>query len=140
MENSIASGNRIAVLIDHNIEGQAMLLWSILRAAGWLKLFPFDMVMFKDVGLSADSTDREVWRFAQANQMILLTANRNMEGKNSLEQTMREENTSISLPILTISKDERLKEKDYRNRCAEKLLEIVLNLDNHIGSGRIFIP
>jgi len=117
-----------------------MLLWSILRAAGWLKLFPFDMVMFKDVGLSADSTDREVWRFAQANQMILLTANRNMEGKNSLEQTMREENTSISLPILTISKDERLKEKDYRNRCAEKLLEIVLNLDNHIGSGRIFIP
>jgi hypothetical protein len=32
--------------------------------------------------LPKDSSDRVVWRFAQANQMILLTANRRMKGKN----------------------------------------------------------
>jgi hypothetical protein len=41
--------------------------------------------------------------FAQAQKMILLTANRNMEGDDSLEQTIRNENTLISLPVLTIA-------------------------------------
>ncbi len=38
-----------------------------------------------------------VWRFTQEKGMILLTDNRNMEGQNSLEQTIREENTLTSL-------------------------------------------
>jgi len=130
----------ISVLIDHNIEGNAVLLWSTLRIEGWLELYPIDMVMFKDVGLADEITDRELWRFVQANQMILLTANRNMEGKNSLEQTMREENTPTSLPVLTISNDEHLREGIYRKRCIEKLLEILFDLDNYLGTGRIFIP
>ena len=43
--------------------------------------------------LSIDSSDRTVWRVAQANQMILMTANRSMKGEESLEQVLREENT-----------------------------------------------
>jgi predicted nuclease of predicted toxin-antitoxin system len=42
-------------------------------------------VRLADVGLPDNSTDREVWRFAQANQMLLLTNNRNMEGVDTLE-------------------------------------------------------
>lgn len=53
--------------------------------------------------LSIDSNDRVVWRLAQENRMIFLTANRSMKGKDSLEQVMREENTPISLPVLTIN-------------------------------------
>lgn len=48
--------------------------------------------------LPINSDDRVVWRLAQENEMILLTANRTMKGKNSLEQVMREENTPNSLP------------------------------------------
>lgn len=44
--------------------------------------------------LSINSDDSVVWRLAHENQMILLTANRSMKGKDSLEQVIiREENT-----------------------------------------------
>jgi Uma2 family endonuclease len=36
------------------------------------------------LSLPIDSDDRVVWRLAQSNQMILLTANRSMKGENSL--------------------------------------------------------
>jgi hypothetical protein len=132
--------SQAAVLIDHNIEWQATLLWSTLRAEGWLELYPLEILMFHDVGLAHESNDRDLWRFAQKSRMILLTANRNMDGKNSLEQTIREENTPTSLPVLTISQEVRLREREYRTRCAERLLEIVLDIENYLGVGRIFIP
>jgi len=131
---------RVNVLIDHDIEGHARLLWDTLLSEGWTELCPIEMVMFADIGLAFDSSDREVWRFAQTHQMVLLTANRNMSGRNSLEQTLREENISISMPVLTVSREERLKEKYYREQCAEKLLEIVIDIDKYRGIGRLFIP
>lgn len=96
--------------------------------------------MFADIGLPIDSNDREIWRFAQKNQMILLTGNRRMREEDSLEQTLRDENTLISLPTLTIGNVDRMAEETYRERCAERLLEIVLALDNYLGTARIFIP
>jgi len=133
--------DRITVLIDHNIEWQAALLWNTLKAEGWMKLYPFKMVMFKDMNLADDSSDREVWQYAQMNRMILLTANRNMEDKNSLEYTLREENTPDSLPVITISRQESIiRETEYRKRCAEKLIEIIVDLNDYLGVGRVFIP
>ncbi len=132
---------RITVLIDHNIEWQATLLWNTLRSEGWLELYPLDMVMFEDVNLPVNSNDREVWQYSQTNRMILLTANRNMEDMNSLEQTLRDANTPDSLPVVTIGRQESIiKEAEYRKRCAEKLLEIILYLNNYLGVGRVFIP
>jgi len=139
MESTTQSGH-VSILIDHNIEWQATLLWGTLRSEGWLECYSLNMVMFRDAGLAYDSSDRTVWRFAQQGKMILLTANRNMDGKNSLEQTLREENLPTSFPVVTISQDERLKESAYRSRCAERLLEIVLDLENYLGVGRLFIP
>jgi hypothetical protein len=83
---------------------------------------------------------RAIWQFAQTNQMILITANRNMKGGDSLEQTMREENTATSLPILTIGNPDRFDESGYRQKCATRLIEILLDLENYRGVGRIFIP
>jgi hypothetical protein len=130
----------ITLLADHNIEGQALLLWGTLGAAGWLELVPLRLVHFGEVGLSYDSTDRDVWRFAQANQMLLLTDNRNMVGVDSLEQTIRDENQVTALPVITISRADRVIERSYREQCAARLLDIVLSLDNHLGAGRVFIP
>lgn len=128
------------VLVDHNIEGQAVLIQGTINSEGWTELIPIDWVMFSQAGLPEDSDDRVVWRFAQQGAMILLTANRRMIGEDSLEQVIREENEPDSLPVLTISDAKRVIEPEYRERCAVRLLEIADNLVNFLGTGRLFIP
>jgi hypothetical protein len=130
----------ITILSDHDVEGKVFLLWGAVTASGWLELLPLRLVRFRDVGLPPDSTDRAVWRFAQAHGMILLTNNRNMEGVDSLEQTIREENTPNALPALTIGDFDRITERVYRENCATRLLEILVYLDDYLGVGRLFIP
>ncbi|MBW4501171.1 MAG: ACP S-malonyltransferase [Scytonema hyalinum WJT4-NPBG1] len=128
-------------LIDHNLRGHAVVLLGSLTASGWLDLISIRFVLFEEVELPIDSDDRVVWRFAQANQMILLTANRSMKGKNSLEQVMRQENIPTSLPVVTIGNIDRLlAEPDYRERCVNCLVNIVLDIEDFRGAMRIFIP
>ena len=128
------------VLLDHHMKKQGILLWVTLGSEGWLKLLDIPMQTFAEAGLPIDSSDREVWRFAQDNQLILLTANRNNDGEDSLEQTILDENTPTSLPVITIGAMDRMKESVYREQCAEKLVDIVLNIEDHLGAGRIYIP
>jgi len=128
------------VLLDHHMKKQGILLWATMGSEGWLKLLDIPMLTFTDVGLSVDSSDRVVWRFAQEKQLILLTGNRNKDGVASLEQTIRDENTPDSLPVITIGIVDRLVERAYRELCAERLVEIILNIENYLGAGRIYIP
>lgn len=130
----------ITVLVDHNMEGQATLLWGTLATAGWLDLVPIQLLTFEEVGLPFDSSDRTVWRFVQTQRMLLLTDNRSMKGPDSLEQTLREEHTSTSLPVITIGSLDRLDEQAYRERCAARLVEIGLDLEMYAGVTRLFIP
>jgi hypothetical protein len=128
-------------LIDHNLKGHALVFFGAIASQGWLDIVPMQFVTFAEVDLSIDSDDRTVWRLAQENQMILLTANRSMKGKDSLEQVMREKNTSESLPVITVSNADRLlNDFEYRGRCVESLVEIVLDIDTYRGARRIFIP
>jgi hypothetical protein len=130
----------MTILVDHNMEGQAVLLWGTLAAEGWVDLLPLHLVTLQDVGLPLDSSDRDLWRFTQAQQMILLTGNRRLKGANSLEQTIREENTATSSPVITIGNVDRLDERAYRERCASRLVEIAMDIEDYRGTGRIFIP
>lgn len=124
-------------LIDHNLRGHAIVLLGSLTASGWLDLIAIRFIFFEEVDLSIASDDRVVWRFAQANQMILLTANRTMKGKNSLEQVLREENTSTSLPVITIGNIDRLlAEQNYRERCVDRLIDIVVDIEDYRGTRR----
>lgn len=128
-------------LIDHNLKGHALVFFGAIASQGWLDIVPIQFATFDEMNLSIDSDDRIVWRLAQENQMILLTANRSMKGKESLEQVMREENTSESLPVITVSNADRLlNDSEYRGRCVESLIEIVLDIDTYLGARRIFIP
>ncbi|MEB3336502.1 MAG: ACP S-malonyltransferase [Leptolyngbyaceae bacterium] len=102
-------------LIDHNLEKHAVVLLGSLAKQGWLESIPIRCVTFQECDLYIDSSDRIVWRVAQAKQMILLTANRRMKGKDALERVLREENTSTSLPVVTIGNADRfLDEREYR--------------------------
>ena len=128
------------ILVDHNMEGYAALLRGTLAAEGWLELVPLRFVTLADLGLPMTSTDRVVWRRAQAEQMLLLTNNRNMDDEHSLVRTLREESTPVSLPVITVGSLDRLMQQDYRRQCAERLAEIVLDLHRYLGTSRIFIP
>lgn len=128
-------------LIDHNLRGHAVLLSGSILSGGWLDWVPIRFITFDEMKLPINSDDRVVWQLAQSNQMILLTANRSMKGENSLEQVMREEITPTSLPVITIGNADRLlNAPEYRERCAIRLVEIVLDIDGYRGVSRLFIP
>ena len=128
-------------LIDYNLNGPALILLGSLTGSGWLDLIDIRFIRVSEVELPMNSSDRQVWRFAQANQMILLTANRSMKGKDSLEQVIREENTPTSFPVLTIANVDRLlADSNYRERCVNRLIEIAIDIEYYKGTMRIFIP
>jgi hypothetical protein len=130
----------VIFLIDHNIEGQSLMLFGSIASEGWLETLPIRFISFDEVELPITSSDRVVWRFAQENQMILLTANRSMKGEDSLEQVIREECLSTSLPVVTLANVDRIIEREYREECVDRLIEIALYLENYLGVSRLFIP
>lgn len=72
--------------------------------------------------------------------MLLLTANRNKKGPDSLEQVIEEESSLTSLPVLTVGSPNRIDERVYRERCVERLVEIIIDIDKFLGTNRLFIP
>jgi Domain of unknown function (DUF5615) len=130
----------VIFLIDHNIEGQSLMLFGSITSEGWLDALTIRFVGFDEVELPITSSDRVVWRFAQENQMILLTANRSMKGEDSLEQVLREECLPTSLPVVTLANVDRIVEREYREECVDRLIEIALYLENYLGVSRLFIP
>ena len=126
-------------LIDHNIERQSLMLFGSITSEGWLETLPISFISFDEVELPIISSDREVWRFAQENQMILLTANRSMKGEDYLEQVIREECLPTSLPVVTLANIDRIIEREYREECVDRLIEIALYLENYLGVSRLFI-
>lgn len=128
-------------LIDHNLGGHAEILLGNIASQGWLELLPIRFITFKDINLSTDTNDRTVWRLAQSKHLLLLTANRSMKGEDSLEQVLREENLADSLPVITIGDADRLLvDRLYRNRCTDRIIEIVLDIEAWMGVGRLFVP
>lgn len=116
------------VLVDYNLTGYIILFQGTLAAEGWLDILSIRFVTLPEAGLAVDTNDRVIWRFAQGNQMLLLTANRNAKGKDSLEQTIREEGNASSLPIIAIGNLDRLVEREYREQCSARLADIVLSI------------
>lgn len=130
----------ITILVDHNIEGHAERLFSTLKSLGLVEMGLLRFVTFQELSLAVDTSDREVWRFAQERGLLLLTGNRNMTGNDSLEQAIRDENRLDSTPVVTIANLDRVFEGPYREKCAWALASICGDIDTHIGRGRLFIP
>lgn len=107
--------------------------------AGPLSLPPF--VFFPHLGLAADTADSVLWRVCQERQLVLLTANRNHDGPDSLEATIRAGNTPDSLPVLTVSNAQRLQHsRDYVERVVEQFLDYLLKIEQIRGKGRLYLP
>src|SRR5262245_39500135 len=96
---------------------------------------------FEDVGLSRTSTDIEVWRTCQAQQLVLITDNRNLDSPDSLEAVIRTHTEPNSLPVLTIGDLIKFQEsRAYADRVLERLYEYLLRIDELRGVGRLYLP
>jgi hypothetical protein len=93
------------------------------------------------VGLAANASDAAVWSFCQQEELILLTANRNEAGPDSLEAILRARNSPTSLPVFTLADPRHFEvSREYAERVAERLLEYLMDIDQFRGTGRLFLP
>jgi hypothetical protein len=130
----------IRLLADHNIPQQAELIWSVFDPAEWNALGVNGLFRFHDIGLDVSANDRQVWLACQAQQLLLLTANRNADGDDSLTAVIAELNHPKALPILTVSRGDRVVEFSYREDCAYRIADIVTRIESLYGTARLFIP
>jgi hypothetical protein len=73
--------------------------------------------------------------------VALITANRNANSSDSLEATIRRQNTPDCSPVFTFADATRLiRDRTYAERVAVKLLEYFLEIDRVRGAGRLFVP
>lgn len=133
-----------AILPDNNIPGQVRVIVAILEREPlrefWVSL-GLALCDFKDLGLPTSVSDAVLWHTCQHQQVVLITANRNHEGPDSLEATIRDHNTLQSLPVFTLADDQRvLRSRDYAERVALSLLDYLLDIDRARGAGRLYLP
>jgi hypothetical protein len=82
-----------------------------------------------------------VWEACQRAHVVLLTANRNDAGPESLEATIQRHNTTENLPVFTLTNDQRvLRDRPYAEAVADRLLEFLFDIDNYRGTGRLYVP
>lgn len=132
------------ILADANVEKHLRLIVQLFRAASREELWTalrMDAFTLADLGLDSKTADRVLWQRCQAKGLVLFTANRNKQGRDSLEETIRTLNQSDSLPVLTIADARRLlDDAAYREQVADRCLEYLYDVDNLRGTGRIFVP
>src|SRR5205085_11748682 len=96
---------------------------------------------FPGLGLDRNAPDRLIWETCQTQGIVLFTGNRNQEGPDSLEETLRTLNRVDSLPVITLGDPMRFRnDRAYAERAALRLLDYLLNLDHHRGAGRLYVP
>ena len=96
---------------------------------------------FADVGLDAEDLDAVIWRRCQELGILLITDNRNDDGPNSLEATIRANNNSTSLPVFTVGNIRGVVvNPEYRHQVIDRLLRYLLELESIRGTGRLFLP
>lgn len=94
------------ILADNDVRGHVEYLVLLMNAEPWREFWQdlgLALYHLEDIGLSASSTDVEVWERCQAEEIALVTGNRNLSGPDSLEATIRLQNTPQNLPVFTIA-------------------------------------
>jgi hypothetical protein len=132
------------LIADANIQGQVEYLVQRMQAEAWAEFWQaLGLVLrrFEDVGLSASATDLEIWSVCQAEHLILITDNRNLDSEDSLEATIQRNNTPESLPIFTIADMNAFRRNSsYVERVVEAFYDYLLRIDDVRGTGRLYLP
>jgi hypothetical protein len=132
------------ILADINVVAQTKALLLILTSESWRDFWnSLDLVVvgFPTLELSYNAPDALIWRTCQRERLVLITGNRNDDGPDSLEATIRNENQPGSLPVVTIADSDRvLQDRLYAEKVAVKLLEYLMRFDEVRGAGRLYVP
>lgn len=100
-----------------------------------------ECLSFSDVDLVETDSDRVIWDTCQQEKIILVTANRNADGPDSLERCIADSSAAETLPVVTFADATRfLRDRDYAERTADCLLERLFDIKLYLGAGRIYIP
>ena len=134
----------IQLLADVNIEGHVARGLAQMQSDYWRDFLNYLEIRprtFRDAGLSPDDNDVHIWLVCQQQQLYLLTNNRNDDGPDSLEATIRNKNSESSLPVFTFSDADRIYEsREYAERVTESLFDKLLRIESLRGTGRLFLP
>ena len=134
----------LKLVADVNCEGYVRDLLAIARNGNlneFVEFLDIKLLTFSDLGLAENANDRLVWETLQHNQAILLTNNRNHKGRQSLQGTIAKFNTLEKLPVVTLSNSGRIyADRHYAMLVAQKLIEVLIDIERHRGAGRLYIP
>jgi hypothetical protein len=132
------------IIADHNIQGHLKVLVRIAQTGPWGEIWDevgVEILSFDNLGLSAGASDADLWEACQRHEVVLITANRNKSGTDSLEATIAKSNQSSSLPVFTVSDaDQILTSREYATRVVFQLIEFLFDLDSIRGTGRLYLP
>ncbi len=132
------------ILADINVRAQCEALLAIWTSDTWGELWrdlDWSVASFPSLGLADDASDAMIWRMRPRESLVLITANRNRRGRDSLEAVIQNENQPVCLPVVTISNSNRLlRDRLYVEKVAERLLEKRIAIDDFRGAGRIYVP
>ena len=132
------------IMADHDVEGHLRVILNLWLSPDWRQHWAetsCDIESFERLGIADDASDSEVWQACQEREIVLITGNRNAEGDDSLEMTIRRKLTPTSLPVFTIGDPDRLmRDRDYAESVAARLIDYLQTLDRLRGSGRLFLP
>jgi len=131
------------IISDHGIEGHFRALVAMLDEDPWHEIWAGLNITVEDFAslcISPHMSDADLWHFCQAHELVLFTANRNNDGPDSLQATIAQFNQATSLPVITLARPDRFNEdREYAARVAERALQYLLEIENHRGTGRIYV-
>jgi len=134
----------LRILSDINAVGDVKRLVRLLKNGRWSEMWAeleIDLLEFADMGLPENASDAAIWDACQDNGAVLITRNRNADGPDSLEMTLRDRNALDSMPIFTLADPDRLQlDRNYALRVADSLIEYLFDLETYRGAGRIYLP
>jgi hypothetical protein len=132
------------IMADHDVEGHLAVLLRLWLSPDWKESWAAvscDVKSFDQVGIERDASDAEIWHICQDRGIVLITGNRNAQGNESLELTIRRHLAPHHLPVFTISDPNRLmRDRDYAEHVAARLIEHLERLDSLRGAGRLYLP
>ena len=132
------------ILADYNLVGHVTLIVGRMNREPWTEFWQslgLGLLTFADLGLSRRTPDDVLWRRCQADGLVLITANRNHDGGDSLEAVIRAENTPANLPVFTVSTAAKVfTDRAYLDQVAESLIDYLIFMDAYRGTGRLFLP
>jgi hypothetical protein len=132
---------------DINFQGQFDRLMYIIKSVEWFEIwsdYDLEVVTFVSLAMHPETRDRFVWERCQREGLVLVTGNRNDDGPDSLEATLRTAGAE-TLPVITIGNARRvLEDERYARHVVADLMDFVDDMarrpETVLGIGRLYLP